>query len=98
MVNATNWSNINTFEDMLLEANAHSPFWTMILFMIWAVISITFIPFGFSVALISSGFIGGLVGLFLVYMGLVSWKWVLAMFASVIALVLYETLFARKEF
>jgi hypothetical protein len=95
--NITNWSNITTFEDMLLAGNAYSPFWTMMLFMIWAVLTITFMPFGTMVALLAGSFLGGLIGLFLVYMGLVAWKWVLGMFAIVVAIAIYETLWARKE-
>ncbi len=94
----TNWSAINTFEDLLVSANAHSPFWTLILFMLWAVLIITFIPFGPIVALIAGSFIGGLIGLMLVYMGLVAWKWVLGMFALTIILVIIQTLKARKEY
>ena len=96
-MNGTNWTNITSFEGMLVEANRYAPFWTAVLFMIWAVLCITFMPFGFTVALLAGSFIGGLIGLFLVYMGLVAWKWVLMMFALVIALVIYETLFAKKE-
>jgi hypothetical protein len=97
MANTTNWSAVNNFDDMLVQANNNAPFWTMIVFMIWAVLSITFMPFGTNVALITGGFIAGLIGIFLVYMNLVAWKWVLMMFAGVIALVIIETLWAKKE-
>ena len=93
----TNWSEITTFEDMLISANSQAPFWTLMLFMIWAVLTITFMPFGTVIALLAGSFVGGLIGLFLVYMGLVGWKWVLGMFSLVIAIVIWETLFAKKE-
>lgn len=93
----TNWSNITTFEQMLVEANAHSPFWTMMLFMMWAVLTITFMPFGTTVSLLAGSFLGGLIGLFLAYMGLVAWKWVLMLFALAIAIIIFETLWQRKE-
>jgi len=96
-MNGTNWTAINTFEDMLSAANTYSPFWTMMLFMIWAILTITFLPYGTVIALLAGSFIGGLIGLFLVYMGLVAWKWVLGMFALVLAIVIFETLFAKKE-
>jgi hypothetical protein len=95
--NITNWSEITTFEEMLVTANSHSPFWTMILFMIWSILVITFLPFGTVIALLAGSFVGGLIGLFLVYMGLVAWKWVLGMFSLVIAIVIFQTLFAKKE-
>lgn len=93
----TNWSNITTFEGMLLASNAYSPFWTMMLFMVWAVLVITFMTLGTTIALLAGSFLGGLIGLFLVYMGLVTWKWVLGMFTLVLAIVIWETLFQRKE-
>lgn len=93
----TDWNNITTFEQLLTEANAHSPFWTMMLFMIWAVLTISFLPFGTTIAILSGCFLGGLIGIFLVYMGLVAWKWVLMMFALMIGIIIIETLFQRKE-
>lgn len=93
----TNWTAITTFEQMLSAANAESPFWTMMLFMIWAIMIITFIPLGFTTSLITSSFVGGILGIFLVYMGLVSWKWVLGLFALSLVVVIIETLFAKKE-
>jgi hypothetical protein len=95
---STNWTAIETFEDMLTSANTYAPFWTMMLFMIWAVLIITFMPFGTTIALLAGSFVGGLIGIFLVYMGLVAWKWVLGMFALVIAILIFETLFAKKEY
>ena len=94
---ATNWSSISTFEGMLSQGNLNSPFWTMMLFMIWAVLIITFMPFGTTIALLAGSFLGGLIGIFLVYMGLVAWKWVLGMFALMIAIIIIETLWQRKE-
>jgi hypothetical protein len=93
----TNWSNITTFEDMLVSANSGAPFWTLMLFMIWAVLTITFMPFGTTIALLAGSFLGGLIGIFLVYMGLVAWKWVLGMFALMLAIIIIETLWQRKE-
>lgn len=93
----TEWSNITTFEDMLVSANSGAPFWTMMLFMIWAVLTITFMPFGTTIAILAGSFLAGLMGLFLVYMGLVAWKWVLGLFALTLALIIWETLFQKKE-
>ena len=46
-MNGTNWSNITTFDGYLSEANRFAPFWTGVLFMIWAVLVITFLPLGY---------------------------------------------------
>ena len=93
----TNWSSMNTFEDILIAGNTGGPFWTMILFMLWIVLMITFIPFGSSVAIIGGSFIAFLIGIFLAYMGLVSFKWVLALIGITIALVIWDILFGKKE-
>ena len=82
---------------MLSGVNNQAPFWTMMLFMIWIVLTITFMSFGITVALLSGSFIAGILGLFLVYMGLVSWKWVLGLFALCIAVIIFDTINQRKE-
>ena len=73
----TNWTNVSSVTDMLAQANSYSPFWTGMLLMVFSVFLITFLGFGFPVALIGAGFIGFVLGLFLTYMGLVSWSWTL---------------------
>lgn len=93
----TNWTSVTTFEQMLVSANAYSPFWTMMLFMIWSVLMISFLPFGTTPALLAGSFLAGIIGLFLVYMDLVAWKWVLGLFSIAIVIILWETLFQKKE-
>ncbi|MDD4363458.1 MAG: hypothetical protein PHD33_04520 [Atribacterota bacterium] len=93
----TNWTNISTFEDMIFAANQYSPFWSMMLFMLWAVLVITFIPFGIQIAIIGGSFLAGITGLFLAYMGVVSWKWVLGLFAITIFTLILETFREKKD-
>lgn len=93
----TNWTNVSTFEDMIVAANQYSPFWSMMLFMVWSVLVITFIPFGIQVALIGGSFLAGIIGLFLAYMGVVSWKWVLSLFAITIFILIVETFREKKD-
>lgn len=93
----TNWTNISTFEDMIFAANQYSPFWSMMLFMLWAVLVITFVPFGIQIALIAGSFLAGITGLFLAYMGVVSWKWVLGLFAITIFTLILETFREKKD-
>ena len=92
-----NWSNITTFEQMLSSANDTGPFWTMMLFMMWAVLFITFLPFGTMTALMGGSFVVFFIGLFLVYMGLVAWYWVLALFCLVVLAILWNTLHGKKD-
>lgn len=93
----TNWTTINTFEDLLSSANSVSPFWTMILFMMWVVLVITFLPFGTSVAFVGGSFIAFLIGMFLGYMGLVAWKWIMGLLGIAIAVIIWDILFGKKE-
>jgi hypothetical protein len=93
----TNWTNITTFESLLTEANRYSPFWGMMLFMVVSVFMITFLPFGFPVAVMVSCFIGLIIGIFLAFMGLVAWKWVIGLFAGLIITILIEALTSKKD-
>ena len=86
----TNFSNINSFEDMLVAANTNSPFWLGMLIMIFAVFFITFATYGgFALGLLAASFVGFVLGLFLAYMGLVAWTWVLMIFGILIFTILY---------
>jgi len=94
---STNWTAITTFEDLLLEANRTTPFWTAMLYMIWIVLMITFLPFGITPAILSSSFLAIVLGLFLSYAGLMPFKWLLTFIGVIIATIIYEALFAKKE-
>jgi len=91
-----NWSNMSTFNDLLIQANTGAPFWTGMLFMVFAVFLISFLGFGFTVALIASGFIGFLLGLFLTYMGLVAWYWTLMLFGFMLLGIIYS-IWSKKD-
>jgi len=93
----TNWTNITDFGGLLREANTTSPFWTGMLFMIWATLVVTFLPFGTSVAFLSGSFLGLLLGVLLVYMQLVSFTTLMYMVGIIIIIVLVNALFAKKE-
>ena len=93
----TNWTNITTFEGIIVEANTHAPFWSAMFFMIWAVLVITFLPFGTSVAVMGGSFVSFFIGIFLVYMGVVSWKFVLMPIGLILGMIIWDTLFSKKE-
>jgi uncharacterized membrane protein len=93
----TNWTAINTFEDMLVEANKYSPFWLAILMMLWVTLVITFLPMGTSVALLGGSFLALVMGIFLVYMGLVGWKWLLMIVGVIIFTIIWDALNSKKE-
>lgn len=96
MVN-TNWSNITTFEGMLTQANAYSPFWTTMLWMIFVVLLITFTSHGFIVALLGASFLAFITGLLLSYMGLVAWSWTLTILGILIFTILYLIVFGNQD-
>ena len=92
----TNWSAITNMTAMLSQANNYAPFWTGMLVMIFAVFLISFLSFGFIIALISAGFIAFIVGLFLTYMGLVAWHWTLMMFGFMLVGIIWS-IFSKNE-
>lgn len=86
---ATNWTNVTGIEEMLIQANSYAPFWTGMLLMIFAVFLISFLSMGFPLALITAGFIGFVLGLFLTFMGLVSWTWTLMLLGLMLLGIIY---------
>ena len=96
-MNATQWNNITTFEQIISSANEHAPFWTTMFLMIWVTLVITFLPFGTSVAVYGGSFVSFFIGLFLVYMGVVDWKIVMIPIAIIILMIIWDTLHGKKE-
>jgi hypothetical protein len=93
----TNWTTIDSFPTLLSSANAYAPFWTMMLFMMWTILVITFLPYGFTAAILAGSFMAGVIGLLLAYMGLVAFKWVMGLFGIIIAMIIWEALFTKKD-
>jgi len=96
-MNTTNWSAIENFEGFLTEANRFAPFWTGILYMLWIILIITFLPFGTSAAIIGGSFIAFMLGIFLVYMNLVGWRWLLIIVGVVILNVIWDNIHRKEE-
>ena len=93
----TNFSAINSFENMLVAANTNSPFWLGMLITIFAIFFLTFATYGgFIMGLLAASFIGFIIGLLLAYMGLVAWTWVLMIFGLLIFSILYIA-FSKKD-
>lgn len=96
-MNGTNWTNITNFEGLLTEVNRYAPFWTGMLYMIWFVLIITFLPYGTTVAVLGGSFLAFVLGIFFIYMNLIAWKWVLAILGVIIALIIWEAIFSKKD-
>jgi hypothetical protein len=96
-MSSTNWTNITDFDGILVEANRYAPFWAGMLYMIWIVLVISFLPFGTPVAILAGGFLALILGILLLYMNLIAFKWLLAIIATIILMIIWEALFAKKE-
>lgn len=90
MTTTVNFTN-STFSDLPSWANTTTggTFWTGILYMLWAILILLFIPFGFEIALLSASFIGLVLGLMLVYADLVSFARVLVFVGIILLEVIY---------
>jgi hypothetical protein len=88
---AVNWSNVTTWTEVLQTANTNSGswFWTLILYGIWIVVLLLFSSWGFEVAMLGASFLALILGLFLVYAGLVAWTWLLTFVGLILIMFLY---------
>ena len=86
-----NWTAVNNMTALLQVANENtgSWFWTGMLYMIWIVILITSSAFGFEVALLTASFICFIIGLLMVYLGVVAWTWLLPFIGLMLFMFLY---------
>lgn len=92
-----NMTNVTSIGDFLVKANEVTPFWLGINFMIWIILTITFLSFGgFEVALLGSSFISFVIGMLLAYAGLMTWKWTMFWLGMIILVILYIA-YNRKD-
>ena len=95
---ATNWSNVTNAGDFLRIPNTNTGgwFWVSVLWMIFAIMLISMLPFGFTAAILAASFGCLVIGMILVYMNLVSWVWVI-MFAGLIVGTFIWTMYSQKS-
>jgi hypothetical protein len=88
-----NWTNVTSLGDVPRMANDASggSFWTAMLYMIWIILIMLFISFGLEVALIAASFIALIIGVLLVYGGLVAWQYMLTFVGVLLLMFLYVT-------
>ena len=94
MVNATvtnHFENATNLKELLAIPNATTGgfFWVGMLFMEVIVIMISFLGFGFEVAIMTASFVGLISGLFLLYLGLISWSWLLFFLGMILFMIFY---------
>ena len=99
MLNPINWTNITDLNQLPAAANTTTSgsFWTAMLYMIWVVLLLVSLSWGFETALIISSFISLVLGLLLVYAGLVAWQWVLTFIAIMIFAFIYIAWTTRQH-
>ena len=75
----TNWSSVNNLSGIMQVANdnAGGYFWTGMLFMIFIILFVSLIAFGIEAALLGAAFSCLMIGIIMVYMGIMAWSWLL---------------------
>jgi hypothetical protein len=94
----SNWTNINNASGILAEANTQTGgyFWVAINFMIFMVIFITLSgTAGWEAAILSGGFIGLLISIFLVYLGLQSVN-ILGMYVGILVVIIIYIMWSNR--
>lgn len=92
------WNNVTTANDFLKMPNQSTGgyFWMGMDIMIFLVLFITLAgTFAWEGAIMSAGFIGLLISIFLVYLGLASF-WIVGMFMAIILLVFIYIIWGNK--
>ncbi len=100
MPNITNYfQNMTNFGELLKIPNAITGgwFWLGIQVLVFIVLLVSFLGFGFEVALLSAGFITLISGVFLVYLELLSWRWLMFFLGIILFTLLYSVWKRRKD-
>lgn len=86
-----NWSNVTDFGQIPEQANVASggSFWVGMFYMLWVILIFLFVGFGFEVALIVASFIMLVLGLLLVYTGLIAWAHLVTVVSVLLFMFLY---------
>jgi len=93
-----NWSNITDFDQIPSQANTASDgsFWTGMFYMMWIIIMILMIGWGFEVAIVVASFVMLILGLLMVYAGLMAWTHLLSIIGVLIFMFLYIIWSSKK--
>lgn len=94
MVNVTvvnQFENVTDLQGLLAIPNATTGgfFWIGMLFMEVIIIMLSFLGFGFEVAVMTASFVGLITGLFLLYLNLISWTWLLFFLGMILFMIFY---------
>jgi len=88
---SVNWTSITDFGQIPAAANTASSgsFWIGMFYMLWIILIMLFVGFGFEVALTVSSFIAIVLGLLLVYADLMAWEHLITVVAVELFMFLY---------
>ena len=88
-----NWSNVTELSQIPSQANTATggSFWSVILYMVFVIVLILIMSYGFEIALLVSSFLSLIIGLLLVYSNLVGWYTILPFIAIMVFMFLYMT-------
>jgi len=86
-----NWSAVTSFEQVPSLANTASggTFWVGMLQMMWIILILTFIGYGFEIALMVGSFLALILSFFLVYADLISWHYIVQFTGILLFMFLY---------
>jgi len=85
------FENATNLKDLLAIPNANTGgfFWIGMLFMMWGIIIMAMIGFGVETAMLTASFVILIAGMFLVYLGLVSWTWLMTFLGIILFTMFY---------
>lgn len=86
-----NWTNITNAGQLLDLPNVSTggSFWVAVVFLVFLVLLVIFMQFGWEVAILGSAFICMIISLFLTYMEVLAFKWVLFFIGMLIFFFMY---------
>ena len=86
-----NWSNVTDFGQLPAVANTatNGTFWGAMLHMLWFILILVMIGYGFEVALIVASFIAMILAFMLAYAGLVGYSMVVEFVGVILFMILY---------
>ena len=88
-----NWSNVTDLAQIPAQANnaTSGSFWSVILYMLFIIITLIMMSYGFEISLLVGSFLSLIIGLLLVYSDLISWYTILPFIAIMVFMFLYMT-------
>ena len=94
-----NWTNVTDFGQLPSVANTASGgvFWAGMLEMVWIILILVLIGYGFEVAFVTATFLALIISFFLVYAELVSWGFIVQFAGILLFMFLYIVWSGRKD-